>query len=159
MEGGSPVPAPRRQRGGPAARGARRPATAAGAAAHARPTARDLVTALWRDCPPADGSGGAGPRPGVDLQGALASLSVHAEALAVLAPGAAPDEAALLAQTARSLHAMLDLLTVGGGHDVLMRVARLERWLALRAQQEPAAQCAADLAMWTLEQLERTRRL
>jgi hypothetical protein len=122
----------------------------------ATPSAHDLVAQLWRELPP-PATGGAredAPASAADVQRVLAELSVRADTLAVLAPGGAPDERALLGQAARSLHAMLDLVAVGGRHDGVLRVARLERWLALRAQQEPAAQCAADLAMWVLEHIE-----
>lgn len=159
MESTPPASAPSRERraaSGAATQGRGRRATDRDATA----TARELVTQLWRELPPL-GTGGAWTeaRPSLAvLQRALAGLSVRAEALAASAPGVAPDAGALLGQTARSLHAMFDLVAVGGSHDVLLRVARLERWLALRAQQEPAAECAADLAMWVLEHLERASR-
>lgn len=114
---------------------------------------RALVSQLWQDAPPTVVAGRGGPLPAAALQESLARVSLRAETVAALAGGAARDPGALLAQAARSLHAMLDLVAAER-HDVLLRVARLERWLTLRAQSEPAAGCAADLALWVLEHLE-----
>ena len=106
-----------------------------------------------------DAAGQGAPLSAVAVQEALARVSLRAETLAALGGDAAHSAGALLAQAARTLHAMLDLVAEER-HDQLLRVARLERWLTLRAQSEPAAGCAADPALWVLEHLEgwRTRR-
>lgn len=113
-----------------------------------------LVTALWRRSPPPLGRAADAREAITALQHTLAELATRADHLAGAAPAAGPDEAAMLAETARSLYAFLDLGEPGEERDALMRVARLERWLALRARQEPAARSSADLALWALEHYE-----
>jgi hypothetical protein len=105
----------------------------------------------------------AGLRPAVrpELLGALVRVSTQAELRAISAPPERPA-LALLAATARSLHRLLAEAPAGSsGHgqtrvgDTHLRVARMERWLTERAEREPAARAAADVALWVLEQMER----
>jgi hypothetical protein len=121
-------------------------------------SARALVAALWYEAPPI-GAGGTGetvPTSVAELRAALARLSTRAESCMVLTAGPPVDEVSLLGETARALHTMLDDAAHVGGRDVLLRVARLERWLTHRAEQEPVAECASHLALWVLEHLEKT---
>jgi hypothetical protein len=101
---------------------------------------------------------------GAPLRALLATLArvlAEAEVRALSAPPAERPALALLAATARSLHQLLAGAPAGSPRhgdarvtDAHLRVARMERWLAERAEHEPGARAAADAALWVLEQLE-----
>jgi hypothetical protein len=132
------------------------------AAASALLEPADLVAALWREVPPAFA-----PAPGTAADRAWAALDrLVADAEAVVRGGGAADPraAALLADTARTVVAVLadasaaatPARTPAGGlaSPVRLRLARMEHWLATRAADDVSAAPSADLCLWVLEHLE-----
>jgi hypothetical protein len=127
-------------------------------------TAAALTTALWRSAPPALVRGGAPERASAALRQVLARVADDAARLAEHGPAAERPAAGLLAETAR---VVADALRDGADDDpparapagglasgTLLRLARMERWLAERESVDPQAGPSADLCLWVLEHLE-----
>jgi hypothetical protein len=134
-------------------------------------TPADLVAELWRTMPPAMSPTPLGAPSGVAVAAALATaldrLAARAAALAERG-GAGGEEARLLAETAGVMGAALRAWEAdappavarepgaGGAlaSPLRLRLARMQRWLDARAAVDARAASAADLSLWTVEQLE-----
>ena len=130
-----------------------------------------LVSELWYRWPPvpADAIGGDSERPVAALQRTLVAVALEATRLA---HDGSPDDrsaARLLSETAGAVHDALGHSLPGssrstsaaGGRaeDVTpwkdrLRLARMERWLAARAEDHTDADPAASLCLWVIEHLE-----
>ena len=121
-----------------------------------------VVGALWRLAPP-----GISESDRSEMLRTLATRLDHvADAARRLAADVAPDGARgmlLLADTADVLRAALAHPEADRWQPppvpelpwpARLRLARLERWLAARAADEPGAMAAADLCLWLAEHLE-----
>ena len=128
--------------------------------------AHDLVAELWRRQPPvAHELGGDAPDACVtSLRETLATLAADAASLAGDRRRTDHSGARLLAETARAIHdalgATLSAGPSGSRLDAVtpwadrLRFARMERWLAARAEDDPSAEPSASLCLWVIEHLE-----
>jgi hypothetical protein len=128
--------------------------------------AQDLVAELWRRQPPVAHEL-AGEEPEACLAGlrdTLATVAADAASLARDRRRADQAGAHLLAETARAIHDALGAtLSAWSGAPRLdavtpwadrLRFARMERWLAARAEDDPSAEPSASLCLWVIEHLE-----
>jgi hypothetical protein len=128
--------------------------------------AQDLVAELWRRQPPvAHELAGDEPEACVSaLRETLATLAADAASIAGDRRRTDRVGARLLAETARAIHdalgatlsarpsaARLDAVTPWADR---LRFARMERWLAARAEDDPSAEPSASLCLWVIEHLE-----
>ena len=117
-----------------------------------------LVDELWHRWHPiaADAGGDSVPWRVAGLQRSLAAVAAAATRLTL--DGAPGDRGAarLLGDTAQTVH---DVLGRQSADEVTpwkdrLRLARLERWLAARAETDADAKSAASLCLWVIEHLE-----
>ena len=114
-----------------------------------------LVAELWRRLPPvADEPFGDADGRVATLRRTLDTLASRAARLVVTGPVADRAAARLLADTARALHDALAASLAAAGWVDRLRFARMERWLAARAEADPDAEPAASLCLWVIEHLE-----
>jgi len=129
-----------------------------------------LVAELWQFRPPAGGDASDGDPAAcvAELRRTLAIVGAAATRAAADGPPHERHAAALLAETARVIDDALGAprslrpppargvsFTADGVPWVdRLRFARMERWLAARAEGEPDAEPAASLCLWVIEHLE-----
>jgi hypothetical protein len=148
------------------------PMTMTDAAGPTVPMAAALVAELWRTCSPhaaaVDRELAESP---AGLCARLAAVAGRAESLPVNAATSERAALSLLVATARAIHRYLEqhpdearpvsdaaphAPDAGGRTPWVerLRLARMERWLATRADADPVAGPAADLCLWVVEHLE-----
>jgi hypothetical protein len=117
-----------------------------------------LVAEIWQRQPPVTDVGIVdGPEACVaGIRRTLAAVAARAASIATAGPRDDLAAATLLRETACAMHDALGAENVGGVTPWVDRIrfARMERWLAARAETDPDAEPAASLCLWVIEHLE-----
>ncbi|AHG92241.1 hypothetical protein J421_4706 (plasmid) [Gemmatirosa kalamazoonensis] len=120
-----------------------------------------LVAELWRRLPPgadtlSDSGGGGSEQCVAELRRSLAAAATEAKRMTLDGPPLERSAARLLAETAQAVHDALGASHADGVTPWMdrLRFARMERWLAARADDDVDAEPAASLCLWVIEHLE-----